>query len=408
MGIQFAFFYLVYLALPVGLVLLYFGFRIKKIWKKVLLIILAAVHIFPGLIIDKDVFFSRNHSQVDRAIVLEDWDAVSDGLHNSNTDLIDYKGELYLIHQASPFHLGTDKARLIVRKSTDDGRTWQQTAEIDGGDLDIRDPKFLVIGEKLFLYVLMNVELNPEPFTTLFTWSDNGSDWEALEETGHPEWLFWRARERDGIYYVPAYWYLHNKSILLTSGDGVNWERRSPIYEGGRNDETAIAFLASGEIISTARLEYSDSVFGHKDGSTLISRSLPPYETFDVLAEDQSNRLDGPRLFVWDDRVFAVGRYQPGETFLWQNMGSAFTRKRTSLFEVTRTGLKHLSDLPSTGDTSYAGLVFRGDEALICYYTSNVKRDFIWFTGLLSPSPIRMARIDLGAMILKADALSGQ
>lgn len=143
----------------------------------------------------------------------------------------------------------------------------------------------------------MNVELNPEPFTTLFTWSENGTDWGPLEETGHPEWLFWWARERDGVYYVPAYWYHHNKSILLTSGDGVNWERHSPIYEGGRNDETAIAPLSSGEIISTARLEYSDSVFGHEDGSTLITRSLPPYDTFDLIAEDQSNRLDGPCLY---------------------------------------------------------------------------------------------------------------
>lgn len=79
-------------------------------------------------------------------------------------------------------------------------------------------------------------------------------------------------------------------------------------------------------------------------------------------------------------------------------MGPAFTRKRTSLFEVTRTGLKHLSDLPSTGDTSYAGLVLSGDEALVCYYTSDIKRDFIWFTGLLSPSAIRMARINLDAL----------
>ena len=85
-------------------------------------------------------------------------------------------------------------------------------------------------------------------------------------------------------------------------------------------------------------------------------------------------------------------------------MGSAFTRKRTSLFEVTRDGLVHLSDLPSTGDTSYAGLVFRGDEVLVCYYTSDIRKEFIWFTGLLSPSSIRMAGIDLNAMVKKADS----
>ena len=117
------------------------------------------------------------------------------------------------------------------------------------------------------------------------------------------------------------------------------WSRRTDIYRGGRNDETAVAFLSSGEMIATARLEYSDSVFGHRDGSTLIARSQPPYESFEVLAEDRSNRLDGPCLFVYDDRVFAVGRYQPRRFWPWDAIGSAFTKKRTSLFEVTRTGL---------------------------------------------------------------------
>jgi hypothetical protein len=145
----------------------------------------------------------------------------------------------------------------------------------------------------------MNVELNPEPFTTLYTWSDNGSDWGLLEETGHPKWLFWRPRKRDGVFYVPTHWYLHNKSIQIVSLD-----------------------------TRTARHSSHD-----------------------------------PCLFVPEDRVFAVGRYQPRENLPWQNMGSAF-----------------------------------------------IRIEFVWFTGLLSPSPplIRMARIDLNAMVRKADSIQGQ
>ena len=403
MLLKIAFFYLVFLTVPAAVLLGWFGFRSRRIWLKVPLLLLAVVHVLLATVSFKDRFLTRNHSDVDRTIVLEDWDGVNDGLHNSNTDLIDFDGSLFLIHQASPFHLGTDQARLVIRRSEDDGRTWEYVTEIDGGDLDIRDPKFLIVGDRLYLYVLMNVELNPEPFTTLFTWSSDGRNWTPLEETGHPEWLFWRPRNIGGTYFVPAYYYEHGRSILLHSEDGENWTRYAEIYEGGRNDETAVAVLPDGTMIATARLEYSDSVFGHRDGSTLISRSMPPYRNFEALTEDNSNRLDGPALFVHDDRIFALARWQPKKRMPWQRIGSAFTRKRTALFEVTEEGLVWLSDLPSTGDTSYGGIVMRGDEALVCYYTSDIRKEFVWFTGLLSPSPIRMARIDLDALAAKAD-----
>jgi hypothetical protein len=75
--------------------------------------------------------------------------------------------------------------------------------------------------------------------------------------------------------------------------------------------------------------------------------------------------------------------------------GSAFAKKRTSLFAVTEDCLVHLFDLPSSGDTSYAGCVLRGDDLYTCYYTSEITRDPIWIYGMTRPSAIRMAKIDL-------------
>jgi hypothetical protein len=407
MLIKTAFFFLTYLALPVGLVVGFLGVRAGNLALKISLLVVACVVALPGALLDFDLLLTRNGSEVDPEIVVESWDGVADGMHNSNTDLVEFKGHLFLIHQSSPYHLGTDRAELLIKKSADGGRSWVQIAAVDGGEFDIRDPKFAIVDNTLFLYVLMNVELNPEPFTTLYTWSDDGENWSPLQETGEPEWLFWRAKEHGGRLYTPAYYYHHNRSVLFASEDGRQWDKIADIYEGGRNDETAIAFLSSGEMVATARLEYSDSVFGHRQGSTLIARSFPPYGTFEVTAEDRLTRLDGPRLFTYEDRVFAVARYQPRTTMPWQMMGSAFTRKRTSIFEVRHDGLIRISDLPSAGDTSYAGLVYTNDpnEALVCYYTSTTDRDYSWFTGLLSPSAIRMARIDMASMLVKADAL---
>jgi hypothetical protein len=57
-----------------------------------------------------------------------------------------------------------------------------------------------------------------------------------------------------------------------------------------------------------------------------------------------------------------------------------------------------LSDLPSAGDTSYAGVVLRGGALWVSYYTSDVNRDFPWALGMVRASDIRMARVDLASL----------
>ena len=57
--------------------------------------------------------------------------------------------------------------------------------------------------------------------------------------------------------------------------------------------------------------------------------------------------------------------------------------------------LVHLSDLPSSGDTSYAGVVPRGNELFIEYYTSRVDRDYPWLLGMFLPTDLFLARVPL-------------
>jgi hypothetical protein len=65
--------------------------------------------------------------------------------------------------------------------------------------------------------------------------------------------------------------------------------------------------------------------------------------------------------------------------------------------------LVFLSDLPSSGDTSYAGVVVDRDDVLISYYTSPPNRDYIWLMGMLSKSSIEMARFKVSALEELAD-----
>jgi hypothetical protein len=342
-------------------------------------------------------FVRGKKPRVDRGVVLETWDAVSDGTHNSNTDLTFWNGWFYLCHQASPYHLGSSRSRMLLWRSQD-ARTWEQVRVFKAETGEYRDPTFGQINGQLFLYLLPNRERNPEPFTTAWSSSEDGFNWKPFAEVDHPGWLYWRPKTLDGkTWYVTAYWHEHGKSVLLKSSDGEKWETVSQIWEGERNDETDFEFMADGRIISTARLEGSGTWRGDRKGSTLISVSEPPYEHW-THTKSYVTRFDGPCLFGYNRRVYGVGRYQSSFLPGFAEQGGLFSRKRTSLFHLDEHGLTHLTDLPSAGDTSYAGIAIRDEEMHVSYYTSDIKEDPPWVLGMFRPSAIKMARVSLPAM----------
>ncbi|HVN64431.1 MAG TPA: sialidase family protein [Candidatus Binataceae bacterium] len=345
-----------------------------------------------------------NQAQIDPALDLETWDAVADGQHNSNTDLIFWHDFFFLVHAASPFHMGTNRCRLIVRRSQD-ARLWETVAELNMPGEDIRDPKFAAIGDRLFVYALPNKGLRAAPYGTVYSASDDGEHWPAFKMIEHPGWLFWRPKSPDGRnWYVPAYWHDHGKSILLTSTDGVAWSIVSEIYNGEGNDETDIEFLSDGKMLATARLEVTpDNPLGNANSSTLIAIASPPYTDWRY-AKSTVTRLDGPALFRHDGQVFAVARYQPGPRGFFTRLGSALSRKRTSLFVVEENRLVWLSDFPSAGDTSYAGVAIRDGNLYASYYTSDITRDYPWLVGMLMRSDIRIAKVGLESLAHLASA----
>jgi hypothetical protein len=119
--------------------------------------------------------------------------------------------------------------------------------------------------------------------------------------------------------------------------------------------------------------------------------------------------LDGPVLFSDRGRIFAVARHQPGGRGPLTRLGGAFSRKRTAVYliDLDRDDgprLVRLSDLPSAGDTSYAGAVLRDGSLWLDWYTSRIDRDYPWLLGMVRATEIRMGRIPLDALHRLADA----
>ena len=339
-----------------------------------------------------------NRAQVDPALGAEVWPVVRDGLHNSNTHLIHWRDHFYLVHARSRFHMGNDESRLVVWRSAD-ARVWEELAVLDMPEADIRDPKLAVIGGRLFLYALPNNGFEPEPYGTVVSTSDDGVNWTPFEQVAEPGWLLWEPKSPDGgaTWYATAYWHEHGRSALVRSTDGLAWERVSDIHQGDRNDETANEFLPDGRMLVTARLEGDDRAWhqGSKNAATLLAVAAPPYTDWST-TRSLTTRLDGPALFTYNGRVYAAGRYDPEGREKWYGMSSLLGRKRTALYEVTPDALIYLSDLPSAGDTSYAGVVLKDGYAYISYYSSDVRRDYAWLLGAVMGSDVLMARVPLG------------
>jgi hypothetical protein len=329
---------------------------------------------------------------------MKTWVVADDGKHNAFTDLLFWRDSFWLIYVSSPSHFKSKESRLVLLRSSD-AHNWREVKRFDGNGEDIRDPKLAIVQGQMFLYALLNKQFDPEPYKTIAARSNDGLSWSPFIEVTPEGWLVGRPITLDElVWYAPAHRIDHGTAALLRSTDGVNWMIHSIIFEGKeeRADETAIQFLQDGRIIAATRLEAGSSIFGSPQAGTLISVAVSPFTTWTQITKSHVTRLDGPTLFRVEDQVYAVGRSQPKVAAPFQGLGSAISKKRTALFLVKENaeGLIHLTDLPSCGDTSYAGVAIANGKALISYYTNDPRRDYPWLFGMLLPTRIQITEIE--------------
>ena len=325
--------------------------------------------------------------------------------HDGMSDLIHWRGQIWLAHVSSPWHFASDRSRIVLRRSRD-GVDWEDVTSFSANGEDIRDPKLAVIGGRLNVYWLQNREFpEPKPYSTFVSSTADGSAWDEAAAVRPEGWLLWRPQTLDGVtHYVTGYWHEHGRAALFRSVDGRQWTHVSDVLAEGHVDETDFTFVGT-RIVAAARLEGIGPLpwLGDPRGGTVIATADPPYTTWSRTV-DLTARLDGPCLFTWQGRAYAIGRFDPmpGGSLL----GSVLSRKRTGLYLVSSKRLELLSLLPSSGDTSYAGVAVSGADLLVSYYTSRTDRDYPWLLAMAMPSELRLARIPLLSLQSLAEARS--
>src|SRR5262249_61462050 len=139
----------------------------------------------------------------------------------------------------------------------------------------------------------------------------------------------------------------------------------------------------SGTLLALVRMDGTAAELLGSTGRlrTKVCWADPPYSAFSCPDEINGQRLDGPLSFFHEGRLFVVARKHLG----------ADGRKRTALFEIKGNleggalAIEEKGELPSAGDTSYAGVApIDADRSLLSWYSGELQKDETWGVGIFN------------------------
>jgi hypothetical protein len=328
--------------------------------------------------------------------------------HNENTDLTVFDGATYLVHRTAMSQVLGPNSSLRISRSDDHGRTWNLLKVLPAIDnRDLRDPCFYVIDGKLAIKALTRLPVSSfrdSGVDTIAVGSispDGGQTWGPLETIGPETWSYWRIRDdAAGVHYAAAYEDGDKSVALFSSVDGTHWTHSAEIYGHAEDTplETELVFMPTGRLLALVRMDGTDQELLGNVGRlrTKVCWALPPYTAWDCSRELDGVRLDGPVAFFHGARLFVVAR---------KHFIEEAGRKRTALYELTGdfnggdlSIIEH-AELPSAGDTSYAGVApIDRDRVLVTWYSSPVMFDAAWATAIFGASDIWQATLDLSRL----------
>lgn len=289
------------------------------------------------------------------------WDK---GTHNAFTDLLFHKGKWYCVFREGSAHVSPDGSIRVI--TSPDGDTWESLALITHDIEDLRDAKITVTPDgKLMINGAGMQEDKPIRYQS-FSWfsEDDGKTWSKEHPIGDYGFWLWRAQWHKGKSYTMGYETNRDREQRTTrfyrSDDGKSYETLIPKVNlpNGVGEDT-ILFLEDDSALCLFRHETGDKM-------AFLGKAKPPYDQWEWRA--MNKRIGGPNMIqLPDGRIIAAVRSYNGKA-------------RTSLcwLDPENATLTECLTLPSGGDTSYAGLVYKDDVLWVSYYSSHEEKTCIY------------------------------
>jgi hypothetical protein len=316
------------------------------------------------LILSLTSFNLLPHQPFELSEVRKIWDGAP---HNAFTDLIHHQGEWICVFREGEGHVSADgKIRILVSR---DVVEWESAALLASDEGDLRDPKITLTpeGELMLTGAMAQRESAPPRHVTLAWFSSDARNWTAPVQIGDENIWLWRIAWHEGKAYGIGYGTAEDRfARLYTSEDGKQFETRVPrLFEEGYPNETALLFQPDGSALCLLRRDGNPS-------SALLGAASPPFKNWTW--RDLGARIGGPAMLrLPDGRLLAAVRlYQPVRTSL-------------AIVDPVNSELREVLELPSGGDTSYAGMVIHEDKLWISYYSSHEGRSSIYLATVRLP-----------------------
>ncbi len=311
--------------------------------------------------------------------------------HNAFTDLVRYRERWYCAFREGKGHVSPDGALRII--TSVDTVQWQTAAYFTSQNSDLRDAKLSVTpGGWLMLSGAEAMHDRSQKSHQSIVWySPDGVNWSERYDIGDPNFWLWRVTWLGNRAYGLGYGCSPNEKFvrLYSSDDGIhfntlvdrlmdeNFPNESSIVFDG---ETAYCLLRRDgpprpkKIKDIRKLKHllppdRDS----NDG--LFGVAKPPYTQWNWQSLGRS--IGGPHMILLPDgRLLAAVRLSSLPV-------------RTSLCWIDKqTGrMTEALELPSGGDTSYAGLVFYAGYLWVSYYSSHEGKANIYLAKVTAGAP---------------------
>ncbi len=291
--------------------------------------------------------------------------------HNAFTDLLRHNDQWYCVFREGKAHVSPDGALRVL--TSKDGKQWKSIALVTHPKYDLRDAKLTVTPDNRLMLNGAGMLADEEIRYYSMSWfsDDGGETWDEGHEIGDPGFWLWRTQWHNNHAYTMGYNTNRDRTQrtlrLYKSADGKTYEtlvKKVPAPNGCGEDK--ILFLKDGTALCLLR---------HETGNKLAQLGTAKAPYTDWTFRDTNARIGGPEMIqLPDGRILATTRLYD-------------KRARTSLswLDPENATLTEVLELPSGGDTSYAGMVLHEGILWVSYYSSHEGKTSIYLAKVKIP-----------------------
>lgn len=279
--------------------------------------------------------------------------------YNSFTDLIYYQNQFLCCFRESDSHQEGENGVIRILSSPD-AFTWTSVALLSCSGYDLRDPKLSVMPDgKLLLNMGATVwQGSNETINSAVSFSSEGTNWDPVQVLPYPGQWMWRVTWNQGKAYAGAYSSTGNSTALslMVSADGIHYTTINKFQLQTSPTEMTLRFLPDQRMVALLRCN---------SGPGLIGVAVPPYTNWSWY--NTQSTLGGPNFLILPD------------SSMWASSRALVGSNETCILaSMSLKSYTPLLTLPSGGDCSYPGMVYKDGKLYISYYSSQTGQACIY------------------------------